>query len=48
VPGARRTYTVPAPPAPAAVVVSAVDAVGNVGPPAGGRVEALPPPSEAD
>jgi hypothetical protein len=48
VPGARRTYTVPDRPAPVAVVVSAVDATGNVGPPAGGLLDALTPPSEAD
>lgn len=41
VPGARRTYTLPARPAPTAVVVSAVDAFGNVGPAGGGSLEAL-------
>jgi hypothetical protein len=49
VPGARRTYTwsTPAEP-PSAVAVSAVDAFGNVGPPAGGLVEPLTSPAEAD
>ena len=49
VPGARRAYTwsTPAEP-PSAVAVSAVDAFGNVGPPAGGLVEPLTSPAEAD